>query len=377
MPVSADLVGTAIAGLEPEWLDRFAEGDALFDAVFRETQGLGPAYIRTACGSCHTGDGRGAGTVQKMALVDQEGTPLLDQSALPWGHTTRPFVAGGAETPILPPEGAQGLLLTTRAPPPVLGRGYIDAVLDSEMERVAEEQAARGDAIRGRVNYVAYQSHADPANEFHSLELGDLVAGRFGLKARIGTADDFTADAYQGDMSITSPFRPDELLNPDALIDDLLPGEDIDNETVQTTANYMRMLAIPTRTPSVLGEQIFADTGCATCHSPTLRTRGDYPIPQLAGIEAPIYSDLLLHDMGADLQDGLVDGEAGVRDWKTTPLIGLRFQPYFLHDGRAATVEEAVTLHGAGDSEAAEVIATFESLSESDRTALLNFVNSL
>ena len=83
----------------------------------------------------------------------------------------------------------------------------------------------------------------------------------------------------------------------------------------------------------------------AVCHVPAMRTRADYPIAQIAGIDAPIYSDLLLHDMGAALADGMTDGGAGPRAWRTAPLIGMRFQAGYLHDGRAPSVAEAVVAH--------------------------------
>jgi len=81
------------------------------------------------------------------------------------------------------------------------------------------------------------------------------------------------------------------------------------------------------------------------CHVPTLKTRASYPIAKLAGIDAPIYTDLLLHDMGAALADGLTDGGATSQQWRTAPLIGLRFAHSYLHDGRAHSVAEAIAAH--------------------------------
>jgi CxxC motif-containing protein (DUF1111 family) len=295
---------------------------------------------------------------------------------LPWGHTERPYAAGGATTPLVAPD-AVDLLISVRAPPPVFGRGYVDAVADAEIERVAAEQAVRGDAIAGRVHRVPYQSVPDPDDVFHDLAFGELVIGRFGLKARIGTADDFAADAYQGDMSMTSPLRPDELANPDGLADDDASGPDLDLDRVQRTGDYVRMLAIPVRGSAPDGEALFTDIGCAVCHVPTLRTRADYPIPALADVDAPIYSDLLLHDMGEERADAMVEFDAGPRDWKTPPLIGLRFQRTLLHDGSATTVEEAILAHSVPDAESAEVGAAFEALSDEDRDAVIQFVQSL
>src|SRR5262249_4724024 len=101
------------------------------------------------------------------------------------------------------------------------------------------------------------------------------------------------------------------------------------------------------------------------------------PIALLAGIDAPVYTDLLLHDMGDDLADGMEDEGARSRDWKTAPLIGLRHEKAFLHDGRAPTIEQAVLLHEGPGSEANQVIAAFRALTPADKSELLSFVGSL
>jgi CxxC motif-containing protein (DUF1111 family) len=198
------------------------------------------------------------------------------------------------------------------------------------------------------------------------------------LKARIATIDEFTADALQGDMGITSPLRPTEIPNPDGLTDDLKPGIDVTAESVNRRAMYVRLTAIPTRSGSrEAGRAVFERTGCAACHVPSLKTSSDYPIRLLADIDAPVFTDMLLHDMGDDLADGVVEGEAGPRDWRTAPLIGLRFDKSYLHDGRAHTLEEAVLLHDGAGSEAAASVASFRTLSPADHDALLAFVGSL
>jgi CxxC motif-containing protein (DUF1111 family) len=225
---------------------------------------------------------------------------------------------------------------------------------------------------------VAYASEPNPDPTFNAHRKGDVLIGRFGLKARIGTLDEFTADALQGDMGITSPLRPDEIPNPDGLTDDLKPGIDVTAESVNARAMYMRLTAIPRRDDLTdAGRALFREAACDVCHAPSMKTRDDYPIALLAGIDAPIYTDMLLHDLGDDLADGVVDGQATGREWRTAPLIGMRFQKTFLHDGRARTVEEAIRAHGGNGSEAAGAAARFDALSPADREALLAFVNAL
>ena len=364
-----------IDGLSRDDVTRFDDGDALFGLPFQPADGLGPLYIRTSCEACHREGARGPGLVQKIAIVEPDGvTPASDLSALPWGHTERPGLAAGATTPITAP-AVPGIKVTIRVGPPVFGRGYLEAIDDAEMLRVEAAQAARGDAIHGRANRTAFASLPNPDPTFGGLQTGQAVLGRFGLKARIAVLDDFTADAFQGDMGLTTPMRPSELPNPDGLADDLRAGVDLGQDHIDRIAFYLRRIAIPRRVGLTDGgAALFAQVQCAACHVPSLRTRADYPIPELAGIDAPVYTDLLLHDMGAALADGQTDGSATSPGWRTAPLIGLRFAASYLHDGRAATVTDAVLAH---DGEAADSRTRFQALSPDDQRTLIDFVSAL
>ena len=378
-----NLFDVPVAGIGSEGVARFNDGDRLFEIVLRDADGLGPLYTRQSCGSCHDADAglRGPGAAQKMAVVAADGlTPSPDQSALPWGATIHPFVTAGAITPIVPPTGVSNVRVTTRLGPSVLGRGYLEAIEDSEIQRVAAAQAMRTDAIHGLVNTYTYGSRPNPDPTFNGHQPGDLVIGRFGLKARLATLDEFVADALQNDMGITSPLRATEFPNPDGLTDDEKPGIDATADDVNLRADYVRTIAIPWRAPpapAVLA--LFDEVQCSACHVPTLHTRADYPIGALADIDAPIYTDLLLHDMGDGLSDSLADGEgvATPRTWRTAPLIGLRFSREFLHDGRALTLFDAVMEHDGNGSEAHASVQLFTSLSADDQKALLDFVGSL
>lgn len=371
---------------------RFAEGDGLFEAVFRAPDGLGPLYIRSSCEACHAADGRGPGLVAKMSTAasveasGERGSRRVPTPALPFGNTQRPYVSGGARTPLVTPGGAaaEGLRVSYRLPPAVWGRGYLESVSDGEIERLATAAAARPGPIKGRIHRVRCASEAAAAaasvhGAGHRAGSTGLI-GRFGLKARIATLDEFAADALQSDMGLTSPLRPRELPNPDGLADDGRPGIDVDWETVQALGDYVRLIEIPRPTAApagVPGRVVFERAQCAICHVPELRTRPDYPVAALAGIAAPVYTDLLLHDMGAALADGVVDGDAGPREWRTAPLMGLRFMPALLHDGRARTVEDAILAHEGPGSEANDAVAVFRALGPADRDELLAFVRAL
>jgi CxxC motif-containing protein (DUF1111 family) len=378
----SDVFDGPISALSRELRSGFNDGDLAFSTPLREADGLGPLYTRSSCDACHAEAIRGPGLVQKMSVVEADGvTPALDQSALAWGHTVHPLTAGGGTTPVLPPEGAD-IKVTIRVGPPVLGRGYMEAVADSEIERMAAEQATRTDGIHGRVNRVLYASEPARDTSYNPYQRGDTTIGRFGLKARIATLDEFTADAFQGDMGITSPYRPEEFVNPDGLKDDAKPGIDVGYGSVESRALYLRLLAIPERYTDAEGAKLFEQTSCGVCHTPSLKTRADYPIANLAAIDAHVYTDFLIHDMGPALADGLpagadIDGGAGSFEWRTSPLIGLRFNRTFLHDGRAKSVEEAIAGHRGVGSEANDSIDRFDALSASERASLIAFVEAL
>lgn len=365
-----------VRGIDAAWQARFERGDAHFDTPFREADGLGPLYIRRSCSGCHQAAGRGPGFVERMAQVDASGQPVPGMPGLPFGTVVRPFTTGGA-TPLLAPERPD-IKRSQRAGIPVMGRGWLEAVDDSEILRLEAEQARRSDGVSGRANRVTWASAVNPDIRFHRHQPGDVLIGRFGLKARQPTLDDFTADALQGDMGLTSPLRPVELPNPDGLTDDAKPGIDVDADVVNEIADYVRLIAIPERRASdARGSLLFAQVGCDVCHVPVLKTRPDYPIAAMAGSEAAVFTDLLLHDMGPALADGLPDGEATGSEWRTAPLIGLRFQKAFLHDGRATTVEEAIRIHGGEGSEAKAAVEAFLALPEADRQRLVDYVSSL
>ncbi len=362
-----------IDGLSAADVAQFHRGDDLFDVPFREVDGLGPLFIRSSCGACHSNGLRGPGLVQKMAVVDADGvTAAVDQSELPFGHTLRQGLAAGAMTPLTAPMSAD-VKVSIRIGPPVLGRGYLEAIDDSEILRVASEQAGRSDAIHGKVAMTTFAS-VPSGDGFSTYQTNDPVIGRFGLKARIGTLDDFSADAFQGDMGLTTPMRPTELPNPDGLTDDKRAGVDLDQEHIDRVTFYVRRIAIPKRTLSDAGKQLFDQLACSGCHVPAMHTRANFPIASLADIDAPVYTDMLLHDMGDALADGMVDGGADSRAWRTAPLIGLRFETLYLHDGRAASVTDAITAHAG---EAAASAAAFAALSQSDRDTLVAFVEAL
>jgi len=124
------------------------------------------------------------------------------------------------------------------------------------------------------------------------------------------------------------------------------------------------------------GRQKFVDVGCALCHTPSFKT-GNSAVAALNNKPVNLFSDLLVHDMGDGLADGVSQGEAGPREFRTAPLWGLGQRIFFLHDGRTANLERAIREHASNGSEANGVIANFNNLGEGRKQDILNFLRSL
>ena len=353
--------GLPLSGADALELDRFRAGDALFESTFREADGLGPLYVRSSCSACHAGDGRGPGRVGKLFVEASSGSSVT----LPFGTSERPYFTAGARLPVLAATSGAGVRVHYVLPPALFGRGYLDAIRDDVIRELALRAERRTGPIRGRLHRV----RAD----------GDEAArvGRFGLRAQQASLSEFVADALLGDMGLTSATRPEELPGPEARLDDDKPGVDVDSEVVAALSDYVRLIEIPRRAADAPGRRWFEQALCADCHIPELETRAQYPIRALAGIRAPVYTDLLLHDMGSALADGAGEGDASGSEWRTAPLIGLRFASAYLHDGRATNVEQAILEHGGPGSEATGSVERFRALAPSARAELVAFVEGL
>lgn len=160
---------------------------------------------------------------------------------------------------------------------------------------------------------------------------------------------------------------------------------EIDAEHLGDVNYYSRLLAVPARRNVAdrevqQGEVLFADVGCARCHTTTFETGEVEDFPELSRQTIHPYSDLLLHDLGDALADGRPDFEADGNEWRTPPLWGIGLfadvndHTRYLHDGRARNLEEAILWHGG---EADSSSAAFRALTEAERTALLRFLESL
>ncbi|MGI9628608.1 MAG: di-heme oxidoredictase family protein, partial [Longimicrobiales bacterium] len=279
----------------------------------------------------------------------------------------------------------------------VTGLGYLDAVDDATLVALADPTDVDSDGVSGRLQIHAPTPLLDEVTQLETAgspdpgARGTLVQGgyigRFGKKGLTVNLLHQTVGAYHQDMGITSDLIPEDLFNSQqgARTSDDAPDPEVTSSTVANVVFYLKTLRAPSRReadhPDVLaGEALFESAGCVSCHTPTLRT-GRSEIAVLNEVEFHPYTDLLLHDMGPGLDDGYTEGRAETSEWRTPPLWGIGIQEnfqggqaFYLHDGRARTLEEAIEMHGG---EATGSRDLFVGLAAEARAQLIRFLRSL
>lgn len=392
-------------------------GDQTFESKFVAPPapvfgGLGPIFNNVSCINCHRNDGGGlpitgsatAGLLIRIsqAGTDAQGGPLgiagfglqvQDQAIL----GAKPEASIGisyTEIPFTYPDGTVvnlrhpeyqllnpyipvpvPYMLSPRLAPRLVGMGLLEKIPERTILSFVDAGDQNGDGISGKANYV-YDSYT------RRTEIG-----RFGLKANAPTLLLQIALAYQQDMGVTTYATPDE----SSLGQEQhhAATDNVKSELADTMLNYVtfyvKTLAVPARRnvtdPDVkAGSVLFNQVNCAACHRPTMMTGSEPNVPQLSGQRIHPYTDLLLHDMGEGLADNRPDFLATGRDWRTQPLWGLGMMQkttgaaYFLHDGRAKSIEEAILWHGG---EAQKSRDAFAQLTAGQRAQLIKFLNSL
>jgi CxxC motif-containing protein (DUF1111 family) len=270
----------------------------------------------------------------------------------------------------IPPEAN---VIARRAPIPVFGAGLVEAIDDETILALEDPDDRDADGISGRA-----------ARIIDAVSRRERV-GRFGWKAQHARLLAFAGDAYRNEMGITNDLFPDEValaVSPEqlALCDPVRGIEDVrDRSTglrgIDNFENFMRLLAPLERGPiddSVrAGELVFNAVGCASCHVPVLMT-GSNSNPLFDRKPVRLYSDLLLHDVGTG--DGVEQAAARADEIRTPALWGLRFRRPLLHNGSAATPEDAILRHA---NEASSVRERYRLLSPPEQRHLVAFLNSL
>ena len=267
-------------------------------------------------------------------------------------------------------------MTSPRVAPQTIGMGFISALPDSEILKFADEFDEDGNGISGRPNYV------------WNYETNKKDLGKYGWKANAPTLNTQIASAFHGDMGLTNPIFPNEDCPDVQVACDQAPNggnPEVTAKQLERVRFYQASLSVPNRrnvkNESVLkGKVLFSKLNCISCHQINQVT-GNFTVnPLLENIKIKPYSDFLLHDMGEALADNRPDYEANGREWRTQPLWGIGLvskvnnHTYFLHDGRARNIEEAILWHG-GEAEPSR--ESFKRLPKNQRNQLLAFINSL
>lgn len=394
------------------------------------SDGLGPLYNARSCQRCHIKDGRGHppespddNAISMFLRISIPGKPEdgIEQiegylSTLPdptYGTQLQDFavqghaseyrmdityeeeivtLSGGLEVSLRHPTYAAvdlgygplhpDAMLSPRVAPQMIGLGLLEAIPAADILAGADPEDRDGNGISGRPNVIWSAVYDRP------------MLGRFGLKAGKPSVLEQSAGAFSGDIGISNPVSQDpagectdvqiKCINaPHGDNDDRV--FEIDAEGLDLVTFYSRNLGVPARRnaadPQVLrGKEVFYDTGCTSCHTPNFVTHRLEDQPEQSFQLIWPFTDMLLHDMGPDLADNRPEARATGSEWRTPPLwgIGLTQQvsghSYFLHDGRARSLLEAVLWHGG---EAATQRETVIELPAADRDALIAYLESL
>ncbi len=436
--VLRDPFSQASANMPLERGQDFKLGNALFQKLWvsspsstQASDGLGPLYNARSCQSCHIKDGRGrppeggedavsmvlrlarpARTPEETKATGEHGVAnfpdatygrqlqnlavpdLKAEGRLAVTYAEQTVTLADGETVSLrkpgyaiadPAYGPTGVdtTLSGRIAQPTLGLGLIEAIAEEDILEIADRQSAANDGISGKPAWV--RDHLT----------GALELGRFGWKAQNGSVRDQAADAFSNDIGISTPDAPNaygdctkaesDCLSLPSGVQKRLGDVEAPSPVLDLVTFYTENLAVPARrnvdgAEVLRGKQQFYEAGCASCHVPKFVTRRDAKDAAHSFQLIWPYSDFLLHDMGEGLADGQQVGEATGREWRTQPLWGLGLTQavngngFYLHDGRARSLTEAILWHG-GEAQGAR--DAFAALQKSDRQALLSFLSSL
>jgi CxxC motif-containing protein (DUF1111 family) len=429
--------GQPLSTLSPSQLQFFQDGlarvlqvDSVGGTVAGEPGlGLGPGFNSTSCGSCHAQPSVGgtspSATIYPFIGQNPQMTVGFDAGASnqipsfitadgPVREARFPFVVSSNGSVTQTPDGgvhdiytiagrsdAAGCVipqpnyeqmqrlnnLIFRIPTPTFGAGLIENIADATIvaNMQANEQAKSSLGISGHPNYSG----------------NDGSITRFGWKAQNKSLEIFAGEAYNVEMGVTNElFQTERASPPASCLYNATPedqtnfdssGAQIPSDVVQF-AMFSRFLAPPAPSaqgistnpsPQSLqnGQAMFSVIGCNMCHTPTMQTAGSTFTAALNNQPANLYSDLLVHNMGAGLADNISQGSAAGDEFRTAPLWGVGQRIFFMHDGRSTPANgglvHAIQQHSSSGSEANRVISNYNRLSPQAQQDLLNFLRSL
>lgn len=418
--------GAPLAGLTKTELAFFNAGTDEFAEEEDVDEGLGPTMNLGSCGGCHLKPALGGtsppvnpqvafatlnGAVNSVPSFITANGPVREArfvknpDGTPDGGVHDLFTITGlsdaAGCKLAQPDFEKEIArrnVIFRIPTPVFGAGLIEQIPDQAIlaNQVNDAPMKKELGIYGRPNIVlAGHAISGQANNNGN----DGTVARFGWKAQNKSLLLFSGEAYNVEMGITNElFQTERDETPTCqfatvpnTITDTAGKTPVDAVSpIEKFALFMRFLAPPVPSPNrpggadsiARGRNLFGSAGCALCHTPMLIT-GNAAVAALRYQRVNLFSDLLVHDMGPGLADGVTQGQAGPREFRTAPLWGLGQRLFFLHDGRASDLREAIRAHQSGSfftgnaSEANGVIRKFNGLRENEKQDILNFLRSL
>ncbi len=369
-------LGDPIPTASAEQLETFARGLKVAKHRFTREEGLGPAFNLTFCAGCHEKPaiGGSAGLYRNFFLAAKrlpDGAYLPATSAGKSGGVIRmyDYAPGRPSRPEVDPELN---IIAQRNAIPFFGVGLLAALGNDEILKRADPDDRDGDGISGRANwdrgFVGRFGRKAQTVSIEGFIRGPLfnhlgittvpltdeqraklpVDSSNGSKtsADAGLASDPLVRTAQLRRALAGLDRHAQAAAPDApnADDDGVPDPEMSQQDLFDLISYAMLLAAPKIEPeteqTAHGREVFDSVGCGGCHTPRLKgPRG----------LLPVYSDLLLHDMGPDLADGLEQGLAKGYEFRTQPLWGIAAVGPYLHDGRAGTLREAILAHGEAD----------------------------
>lgn len=404
--------------LSPEVKSDFSVGHSFFTnawvsapSTIKTRDGLGPTFNSAACAGCHHRDGRGNpylnNTIQPSLLfrisaltdnvwqkdenygdqINPFGIPGVPHEAKPqvsFKERTEKYEDGteySLRTPIFTFSDlsfgplAKGIQVSPRVAPQMVGLGLIENIKAEDILSQEDPDDKNNDGVSGRANWPI------------DIKTNKPALGRFGWKANQPSLEQQNAGAFLGDMGLTTSLFPNENC-PKVQVDcaKAPTGGDpeVTDEIFQFVLLYTRSLAVPKVRSSDMvvyesGLNLFKQVNCNSCHTPTYKT-GKSEVKAMSEVDIFPFSDFLLHDMGDELADNRPDHLANGNEWRTPPLWALGLietvngHTFYLHDGRARNVEEAILWHGG---EAKSSRDKFKQLSKANREELINFVKAL
>ncbi len=418
--LGAAAAGSPLPGLTSAQMAYFLAGQEEFAAAESVTEGLGPRMNLDSCAGCHAFPAIGGTSPAlnpQVAFASQNGGLDHLPSFLTANGPVREarFVRnpdgtadGGVHDifTITGRVGATGCSLTQpdfdtqlaqgnvifRIPTPAFGAGLLEAIPDWAILANASQNAASNGAlgVRGHANFqVSGRTMSGQTNNNGN----DGTIARFGWKAQNKSLLLFSGEAYNVEMGISNELFQTERDETSSCQFATVPNDTTRTDAVSTVdslsdmekfAIFMRFLAPPA--PSVdspggaasigKGSAFFTSVGCALCHTPSFST-GSTAVAPLRNQKVNVFSDLLVHNMGVGLADGVSQGQAGPQEFRSAPLWGLGQRLFFLHDGRTTDLLAAILAHESTGSEANGVIKNFRSLNANQKQDLLNFLRSL